>query len=184
MSSQSLKFVALVFIGTLAFGASLTLNASALNLYLIFYFLIYFAFRPRYLISPLTIIHAYYFIFFILAPTFAQIYSKDSFASFNYHLAFVMIFLTHCTAAFGASFGEFFESGKTMQNYEFNNKLQEIRSLKILIPILFFSSSTLVFFIVILSGGFLYWISAPGDAFLNRAGSGVYVVLSHFQHFC
>jgi hypothetical protein len=117
-----------------------------------------------------------------LASTFAETHSKDSFTSFDYHLAFAMTFLTHCTAAFGASFGEFFESGKTTKIYEFNNTLQESRSLKILIPI-FFSSSTLVFFVVISIGGFLYWIAAPGDAFLNMAGSGVYVDLSHFSTF-
>lgn len=36
------------------------------------------------------------------------------------------------------------------------------------------------FFIVINSGGFIYWMESPGQAFLNRAGTGIYVVLSHF----
>lgn len=183
MLSQSLKFSAFVSFGALAFWVSLALSTSALNLYLILYFLVYFAFRPRYLISPLTIIHAYYFIFFILAPMFAEIHAEDRFVSFDYHLAFAMIFLTHCTAAFGANFGEFLQRGKTINGYECNNTLHEIHALRIIIPVLFFSSSALIFLIVISSGGFSYWISAPGDAFLNRAGSGVYVILSHFSTF-
>ncbi|HFG1709339.1 TPA: hypothetical protein ACGF01_003620, partial [Vibrio cholerae] len=31
------------------------------------------------------------------------------------------------------------------------------------------------------SGGINVWLENPGDAFLNRAGSGVYVILSHFS---
>jgi hypothetical protein len=37
--------------------------------------------------------------------------------------------------------------------------------------------------IVFSSGGLGVWIESPGDAFLNRAGSGVYVIISHFLLF-
>jgi len=94
-----------------------------------------------------------------------------------------MVFLTHCTAAFGASFGEVLERGKATRSDGCKNAPRESSALRIIIPSVFICSSVLVVLIVLSSGGFSYWISAPGDAFLNRAGSGIYVVLSHFSTF-
>lgn len=183
MQSQLIKFLVIIFCGSLVFGLSLALKTSALNLYATFYVILYLAFRPVHLISPLTVVHAYYFVFFILAPTFAEIHSQDNFASYEYHLAFVMIFMTHCAAVFGASVGETSGIKKIVKIGAQVNTSQEFNHLKAIIPFLFFSSTSLVILIVVSSGGFLYWISAPGDAFLNRAGSGIYVVLSHFSTF-
>lgn len=183
MQSQSLKYLAIISGGALAFGLSFVLETSALNLYIIFYCILYVAFRPINLIAPLAVVHAYYLTFFILAPTFAEIHSEDNFASFDYHLAYIMVFMTHSTASFGASFGEVSGVKKIAKVSVANHTPGKFKVLKLVIPLLFLISTTFVSLIVASSGGLAYWISAPGDAFLNRAGSGVYVVLSHFSTF-
>lgn len=165
------------------FGFSFVFSVSALNIYIILYFVLYLSFRPVNLIAPLTVVHAYYFIFFIFAPAFAEIHSEDNFGSSEFHLAFIMIFMTHCTASFGAAIGEITGIRKIAKIEKEDKSVQKNHILKILIPLFFFSSTTFVFLIVISSGGLTYWLYAPGDAFLNRAGSGIYVVMSHFSTF-
>ena len=183
MQASAVKVLILIALGATALGASLVAKTSALYTYILLYVLVFLLFKPKYLISPQTIIHSYYFVFFIIAPLFAGIHREDDFSSFDFHLAFSMIFLTHTTAAFGSHLGHRWTGKKTIAP-----KVQEMPSHKGLlletkIAFFYLTSSILVYAIIQSSGGILYWFEAPGDAFLNRAGSGIYVVLSHLSTF-
>lgn len=46
---------------------------------------------------------------------------------------------------------------------------------------LYVTSSLFVVLIILYGGGFSVWMTDPGDAFLNRSGSGLFVILSHFS---
>lgn len=140
---------------------------------------------PRNLVSPLSVIHGYYFVWFLLAPAFSELHSQDDFASGAHYAAYAMIFVTHLTAVIGARSGEK-RAYRTLQPIRDQVQLGESRrdfALHSGVLLLYAVSTSLVVAIVLSSGGFVRWIEAPGDAFLNRQGSGVYVVLSHFTTF-
>ena len=140
---------------------------------------------PRYLVSPLSIIHGYYFVWFLLAPAFSELHSEDNFSSGIHYLAYGMIFLTYATAVFGARRGEraaAWMRPATLSQAASNRGHDS--ALRLTTVFLYIVSTALIVMIVLASGGFAHWIEAPGDAFLNRQGSGVYVVLSHFAIFC
>lgn len=164
------------------------LGASSLMVFcLLFLTVVTFA-PPRNLVSPLSIIHGYYFVWFLLAPAFSELHSEDNFASAAHYTAYGMIFLTHVTAVFGARSGE----RGACQNRTMAPAAEQIPAypwrcdlaLRYITLGLYTSSTLLVVAIVTNSGGFARWVEAPGEAFLNRQGSGVYVVLSHFSTFC
>ena len=161
------------------------LGVSSMIVFCIPYAAVTLMFPPRKLVSPLTIIQAYYFVWFILAPAFAELHSQDDFADVPHYLAYGMLFLTYTTAVFGARIGEWAASRSTAASVPapLVMSARDIR-LKAITGLLYVTSTFLVVMIVLASGGFARWIEAPGDAFLNREGSGVYVVLSHFITFC
>lgn len=169
--------------GLAFFYIGLAFNISALVIYLSLYAGVFFLFKPTLLISPLSVLHGYYFAFFVAAPLFAELHSEDAFHEEIYHLAYGMIFLTHLVAATGLYFGERSsrhppESSENLLGLALNRGPSAS-----LMSFLYVISTALIVFIIQSSGGFERWISAPGDAFLNRAGSGIYVVLSHFTTF-
>jgi hypothetical protein len=141
---------------------------------------------PRNLVSPLSMIHGYYFVWFLLAPAFSELHSEDNFASHAHYVAYGMIFLTHVTAVFGARSGDkgAYRDWKPAPEQAPAYQARRDFALRWITLFLYVASTSLVVAIVLSSGGFAYWAEAPGDAFLNRQGSGVYVVLSHFTTFC
>ncbi len=169
--------------GYILVGVFIVFGISSLLFYWVAFIAIYFSFQPRLLFSPLSFIHAYYFVFFLVAPSFAEIHADDNFASPSHFLAYSMIFATHCTVAFGASAGQRAERGYLCVSDSSGRTFVARMPSSILIVSLLTLSSFLVLAIVLSSGGVQRWIDNPGDAFLNRAGSGVYVVLSHFSSF-
>src|SRR5690606_12628674 len=74
----------------------------------------------------------------------------------------------------GRIFGERREAFKMQATSEPNN-------LKKWVLPLYLFSTLMVTLIVTFSGGWEKWIADPGTAFLNRGGTGVYVILSHFS---
>jgi hypothetical protein len=141
---------------------------------------------PQRIVSPLSIIHGYYFVWFLLAPAFSELHSEDNFANSAHYVAYGMIFLTYVTAVFGAHSGERSTFRRLTQSRKVlkPTKTPPEFKLRVITAMLYATSTSLVVAIVLASGGFAHWIEAPGDAFLNRQGSGVYVVLSHFATFC
>lgn len=156
---------------------------SALNLYAIGFIILFGLFPPRTLISPLTIIHLFYFVFYVFAPSFAELHSQDNFASKQFVVAYFMIYFTHLFATIGGHLGS--GGGCKILIYH-DNLIIDKRvpfGLNLSIFLLFVLSTAAVIAIIVSTHGFQYWINSPGDAFLTRAGSGAYVVISHFSTF-
>lgn len=168
--------------GAIIFVTGHLVGLSAMSVYFLLYFLLVISNRSVYLISPLSIVHAYYFVFFILAPAFAEIHQDDDFSAINFYLIYGMIYYAHLFVSFGVSFGERYATC-SLKSITPRFEKNGFAAKNILLLLLYILATASVVAIVQSSGGLAYWISAPGDAFLNRAGSGVFVVMSHFFTF-
>ena len=170
-------------VGLLVYGY--LLGVSSMAIFGILYATVALAYPSRVLVSPLTVIQAYYFVWFIFAPAFAELHEYENFANATYYLAYGMLFLTYLAAVFGVVEGERagFRHQVTKSVSQLIISVRDIR-LKLFVGMLYVTSTFFVTMIILSSGGFPHWIAAPGDAFLNRGGSGFYVVLSHFTTFC
>ena len=187
MQARSLRYLALfarlIFIPV---GALLILvggdsGVSCLNIFLALFLISCCLYFPRYVISPTSVVLGYYALWYVLAAYFAEIYSESDFSNQIYAYAYAMAFSAMSVALISIRFGE--------ELVEKLTKPTESHSKEYLIGIphlilFYFMATILVVAIVLSSGGFSKWILDPGDAFLNRGGSGVFVVLSHFFTFC
>jgi hypothetical protein len=173
------KFFILMIFFSIGIIFSYALELSVIPIYLFSASIMLYFYRPIYLISPLTIIHLYYFVFFAIAPIFAQRHYDDDFAVKQAYLIYGMVFLTYLFATLGAVAG-----GKHVANSVINNKFKTLILdkwiLRFIAISLFILCTFFVVMIILASGGFGVWIESPGQAFLNRAGSGVYVMFSNF----
>ena len=142
---------------------------------------------PTYAVSPLTMIYFYYGLWFVIAPHIALTYAGRTLDLEEYRLAFCFAFCTFAIAVLAAQLGT--QSGfrqrraddtQTPPTFPRKTQLLSHISLPTAILLLAAASSFWVWMIVASSGGLQRWISAPGDAFLGRQGSGVFVVASHF----
>jgi len=177
---QAVKALGVLFIGLMGMSLSLLLEASIVSTYLVCYALIVAMFRPVYLISPLTIVHVYYLVFFLVAPAFAERHAAHSFDDYASYIAFTMVLLTHLFATLGVSSAGYVKP-KVNQFSILHTPKKALKWKELLVIIgLFMTCTLLIMMIILSSGGFSRWFESPGDAFLNRAGSGVYVILSHF----
>ncbi|CNB39347.1 Uncharacterised protein [Yersinia ruckeri] len=173
------RFVILIVIamfGILSIATAYVAGVSIAIFFYVFYIILLILFPPKYVISPLTILYVYYGLWFLLAPLFAQRYA-DVNSDLYYAYSFVLV-------SIGLGIGVIFlYDNKNPQRFSVSTISGEnvrIPSKKTLAAL--FSLSTLfVVLIVLNSGGIDKWIHSPGDAFLNRSGSGLYVVGSHFS---
>jgi hypothetical protein len=143
---------------------------------------------PAYAVSPLTMIYFYYGLWFVIAPSISNSYAGRTLDLEEYRLAFCFAFCTFATAVLAARLGT--QSGlrhrrsheaRTLYNApQTAPRLAQI-SLPTVIVLVAVASTVFVYLIVAASGGLERWMSAPGDAFLGRQGSGVFVVASHFS---
>lgn len=155
---------------------------AACDLYLFtFLYFVTFAFAvPRKVVSPLTFFYIYYGLWFVVAPWFAERYQGGVMDAVQYDLAFALAYVTFGVGVVAMIVGERWakKSVKTSQGIGY---AIGVRDFLILLSFFYFLSTVLVVLIVLNSGGFGVWVSNPGDAFLNRAGSGHFVILSHFS---
>lgn len=150
------------------------------------YFLVIFAltvvaYPPKFALSPLSFLYLYYGIWFAIAPGIATTY-VGKLARPEYSLAFALAYVTFGLCAFAIVIGERL-SAQLMELPKWTQHLPSpprSRTALWVIALLYVVSTTAVILIVLRSGGFETWIANPGDAFLNRGGTGMFVVLSHF----
>lgn len=143
--------------------------------YFIMFFVVFFIYNmPRHIISPLSFFYLYYGVFYVVAPLFAERYN-GVLHNKEYSLSFLMLYATFSLGVCSLQLGEFFSKFR-----EGVSNLKEYKVSKFFIGFLIFISTLMCILIVINSGGFSYWMRSPGDAFLNRAGTGHFVILSHF----
>lgn len=143
--------------------------------FLLFCFFIFICNMPKHIVSPLSFLYLYYGAFYIAAPLFAERYAQ-SLQLKEYSISFLMLYTTLSLGVCAISLGEICASKK---KDVVNNVVKGDLSWSIII--LLVVSSLMCCLIVYYSGGLQYWMESPGDAFLNRAGTGHFVILSHFS---
>lgn len=156
----------------------LTLNSNFIT-FVFLYFITLILAVPTRAISPLSIFYIYYGLWFVLAPFFAERYQEGVLSLPEYSLALAFAYTVFGFGVISIIFGERF----AMQRLSTVRKIVYFTasSVKRWVLLLYMTSSFFVVLIVLYSGGFSVWMTDPGDAFLNRAGSGVFVILSHFS---
>lgn len=133
---------------------------------------------PKHAFSPLSIFYAYYGAWFVVAPLLAERY-QNVLEQPEYTLAIAMVYTVFGLGIICIRFGEGFGlmlAEKKSESRSIGNSYLRLR-----IGFLYCFATLMVGLIVYSSGGLAKWVAAPGDAFLNRGGSGVYVILSHFS---
>jgi hypothetical protein len=144
----------------------------------VLFFLTFVCAQPKRAICPLSIFYLYYGLWFVVAPLFANRYKENNLSLPEFTLAFAYAYTVFGIGVLSILFGErvgFINSGVAKSYLRLDRQLN-----RRLLAFLYLGSSGLVLAIVLSSGGFSIWFTDPGEAFLNRAGSGVYVILSHF----
>lgn len=181
--SEFFKFVILLIIGILLLCITYLSGMKVHICYMALCVVISILYSTIYLISPRNLIIAYYILFFVIPPFFAELHFTDDFSEVEYFYIFSMVYITQLTGLYGSICGEI--SVNTAKKYKTSNFSTKIKYNWIvsIIIFLFVISTLLILHIVSITGGFEKWISEPGQAFLNRAGSGVFVILSHFTTF-
>ncbi|MFN3453898.1 MAG: polymerase [Pseudobdellovibrio sp.] len=150
------------------------------------FFLVHFILYPaKRAFSPLSIFYAYYGLWYVVAPLYAGRYQDKLFLA-EYSLSVAMVYTVFGLGILAIRLGA--KSGQKCADLKLCAKDEnpqhfsyKVDNLKYVISFLYVTSTVLVFMIIYSSGGVTKWIENQGDAFLNRAGSGVYVVLSHFS---
>lgn len=164
-------------------GTHLT-SGPTFYVFIAFYLVHFAAYPAKKAFSPLSIFYAYYGLWYILAPLFADRYQNKLFLP-EYSLAVAMAYtvfgLGILAICIGIKYGRQQKKEIYVKGLGNGRFLLDPTSLRNLILILYITSSVLVLMIVQSSGGVARWLANPGDAFLNRSGSGVFVVLSHFS---
>lgn len=134
---------------------------------------------PERAISPLSIFYVYYGLWYVLAPFFAERYQDDVLILSEYSLALAFAYTVFGFGAICIVFGERFAMLRPNAVREFVDA--QNLPIKRWVLTLYVASSAFIILIIVYGGGFSAWINDPGDAFLNRSGSGLFVILSHFS---
>jgi hypothetical protein len=139
---------------------------------------------PRLAVSPMTFLHFYYGVFYVVAPLFAQRYEGVLHLP-EYSLSFAFAYSVYGLSALAIALGEDIVARSAAVG-RWAGKIRAHRqpsafSLILAIGALYVVATLAVALIVHFGGGLAYWLRAPGDAFLNRGGTGVFVIMSHFS---
>lgn len=179
-SAKKIQVLCIVYCaGLLTTYFNYLIGNSNLLPFAVLYFATFLLIRPGRAVSPLSIYYVYYGLWFILAPFFAARYQNGVLNASEYSLAFAMAYAVFGLGVICILWGERI----AMRRFGAIGKLKDIKIevARRWIYFLYATSSLFVVLIIFNSGGFFVWMDDPGDAFLNRAGSGVFVILSHFS---
>lgn len=172
----------LFFLGLASVWIAHLINGPTYLVFAIFYTLLFIVVPPKNCVTPLSMFYAYYGLSYVIAPAFAGRY-HGVLELKEYSLSLAFAFTVFSFGILSIRAGESIAKRQKLFSSVAAEKLSFFKypvSLKSLIIILYFLSTLMVMAIVYCTGGIERWLSSPGDAFLNRAGSGVYVILSHF----
>lgn len=157
---------------------ALVLGAPVFQVFVALFVLTFFVHQPHKVLSPLTVLYIYYGAWFIFAPAVASIYSGVLNLN-EYRLAFVLAHAVFSTAALALTAGE--KLGLVAKGAPAELPDISPARLAMVIGVLYVIATASVLAIVMRSGGIQVWMDNPGDAFLNRGGTGAFVVISHFS---
>lgn len=171
-------------LGLLAVWTTHLVHGPTFLVFSIFFFVIFFVNPPKCAISPLSLLYAYYGVSYILAPMFAGRYQRVLHFT-EYSLSLALAFTVFTLGALSIQLGEFIAKRRQVVNGTAREAtytwVNDEKTFKKIILALYFIATLMIVAIVLSSGGIDKWWNNPGEAFLNRAGSGVYVILSHFS---
>ena len=171
------------FLAMLASLAICWISVGVLGLSTFFIFVLTYIFSiifymPKYVLSPINVLMGYYGLWFVIGPYFASGYSAELLDSYEYRQSIAYVCTTYLISLYALIYGI-----KLSERVNYSDIKMDFESSKanLLLVVLYVVSSLMVFLIVINSGGFSLWLKDPGEAFLNRGGTGVYVIASHFS---
>lgn len=179
------RLVLLAFFGA-AFAGSIWLTQASggyvFDQFVVGYAVLLLITFPSRLFSPLSFVHIYYGLWYLVAPLFAQRYAGDAMHRPEMQLALAYLFVGYWTCLLGCIAGDnLLRPVKALARGGFGQDKRRHDSLSSAwIVLLYLVSTAMVALIVINSGGLAVWLDNPGDAFLNRQGTGLYVVMSHY----
>lgn len=185
MPGGSIRLVLLALLGatfSIAIWPSHTGGRYVFEVFVLGYATLVILVFPVRLFSPLTFVHIYYGLWYVIAPMFAQRYADDAIYRPEIQLALGYLFIGYVTCLLGCAsadtlFGRSRAAPDRRIGIEGHDDTARFGPLIVLLYIL---ASMMVALIVANSGGLQVWLDNPGDAFLNRQGTGLFVVLSHF----
>jgi hypothetical protein len=162
------------FILTLVFYVTFLLSLDIFPskyLFLIFSIGVYLVNRPVFMLSPRNIIFAYYFLWFGLAPIFADRYDYLDYGNNIIRQSYIYLSSSFITMILISMFVE--------NKYEkkLSSIVMDYNGLKVSNRKLFFTFiASFIFFVLYLinTGGVGYWIENIDRAFLTRQGAGIY----------
>ncbi len=181
----SFRLVLLAIFGV-AFAGSIWLTQASggyvFDQFMVGYAMLLLITFPSRLFSPLSFVHIYYGLWYLIAPLFAQRYTGEALHQPEMQLALAYLFIGYWTCLLGCIAGDsLFGQVKTLVRSGIEQDQQRHDPLSSAwIVLLYLVSTAMVALIVINSGGLAVWLDNPGDAFLNRQGTGLYVVVSHY----
>lgn len=170
--------ILLYFIGLIIVWASYFAGNSVFPYFVIVFFTTIVFNLPEKALSPLSIFYAYYGAWFVIAPMFAERYQGEL-DSPEYMLAIAMAYTVFGIGVISIKAGECL--GKRIHFTPIELVPVSNSYLTRWISVLYIFCTAMIGMIVYSSGGIEIWLNNPGDAFLNRSGSGIYVILSHFS---
>ncbi len=147
------------------FILSLVLVPNIANFALLTIF-IFFLSKPKYIFSPKCIVFCYYFLWFGLAPIFAQRYSSIDVHSDIFFYAYLYLSTSYVAL--------FLVSEVTINENKLLKNNNSIKIYKKDIVFLLLLTVIFLFLYIHFSGGLLHWINNIDRAFLTRQGAGVY----------
>lgn len=167
------------------------LSVPTFPLFVCLFFATLFVVRPYRAISPLTMLYVYYGLWYVVAPLFAIRYQGEILSRPEYSLALAFAYTVFGIGTIAIRAGEDHAfSGHGRAKIADNSPTpagtpaRTTRKLGQLIFWLYIVATLSLVLIVQGSGGLAYWLRAPGDAFLNRGGTGVYVIAGQLSSLC
>lgn len=138
--------------------------------FLIFSILVYLVNKPKYILSPRNIVFGYYFLWFGLAPIFAERYKFIDYSDLVVIKSNILISVTYIVCITVSMFIE----TKYEKNICVNSKGRVNKINGSILSLLGLFSFVLFCLYIAKSGGFIYWLNNLDRAFLTRGGAGQY----------
>ncbi|WP_374028787.1 polymerase [Bdellovibrio bacteriovorus] len=143
-----------------------------------FFVITFIACPPQKSFSPLTIFYAYYGAWFVVAPHCATRYAGMLMLT-EYSLGLALAYSVFGIGVLAIDMGDYIGQHVRVKHRE--SSVIPDRTINVVTAFLYLIATVMVLMIIRVTGGFARWIADPGEAFLNRGGSGVFVILSHFS---
>lgn len=144
----------------------------------VFICLLYSLSRDKRVLNPQNIVFAFYFLWYVLAPCFADRYALLGESIAEIKLAYIMFYMSYLVAYFSLDYAKNIFVGGCVLESTIESK--EYLTLKGYYVFLLIYLIGLIFY-VLNTGGIELWLSDPNSAFFNRRGSGYLYILFEFS---